>query len=408
MRAWQRLRRRWLAQGGAPQGAGEVVSEVGEWLAAGGGPIGRVVRAAGLAAQRPLPGGKSPPSVFPIPFICMRTALKGIQPESRRIPVRQEVTWVNIIIAYLNMLYAGHEDGAVSRSQPSAAQNRIHAGLRESVTSFLGEGAPWPKTESIHECLRLSDQYAGGKATARALGMKGGVPPCAADVDLFEALHSSRPDVARQVREPTELLLPPSERPHKLPRPYINVEDTYPEFVARNVAVGLQTLAPESRVWRHAGKPLISGVFAVKKSEDEDRVISAVVPLSHLLDARRLLRPVFAYTPRMHRLKTRTGARVTVSKRDARHYFHRLKIGKNWAKFLAHPPVVSERGKTLYPLHRCTPMGFSPSAGPTNVCTENAGLPTDKQVLFSQPIPSDFLVWGSIIDDVWAVDETSR
>ena len=314
---------------------------------------------------------------------------------------------MKIIIAYLDMLYAGHEDSAVSRSQPSATQNRIHAGLRESVISFPGEGAPWPKSESIHECFRLSDQYAGGKATARALGMKGGVPPRAADADLFEALHSSRPDVARQVRDPTEILLPPSERLQKLPRPYINVEDTYPELVARNV-VGLQTLAPESRVWRHAGKPLVSGVFAVKKSEDEDRVISAVVPLSHLLDARRLLRPVFAYTPRMHRLKTRTGARVTVSKRDARHYFHRLKIGKNWAKFLAHPPVVSERGKTLYPLHRCTPMGFSPSAGPTNVCTENAGLPTDKQVLFSQPIPSDFLVWGSIIDDVWAVDETSR
>ena len=189
-------------------------------LVTAGGPIGRILRMAGRAALRPLPGGEAPPNIFPIPFISMISALRGVKPTSRRESVRFEVTWVNIIIAYLNMLYAGYEEGAVNRRQPSAAQRRVHAGLRDSVSAFLGEGVPWPESATIHESLRLSDQYAGGKATARALGMKGGVPPRAADVDLFQALHASRPDVARQVREPNALLLPPSERPRKLPWPY--------------------------------------------------------------------------------------------------------------------------------------------------------------------------------------------
>ena len=55
-------------------------------------------------------------------------------------------------------------------------------------------------------------------------------------------------------------------------------------------------------------------------------------------------------------------------------------------------------------------MGFGPSAGwaqsLTDTVVERAGLPLEKRLHPSQPVPVNPPVWGAIEDDVWCVDET--
>ena len=52
-------------------------------------------------------------------------------------------------------------------------------------------------------------------------------------------------------------------------------------------------------------------------------------------------------------------------------------------------------------------MGFGPSAGWAQALTEvvTAELPKDKRLHPSQPVPVGLPVWGSICDDIWAMEE---
>lgn len=53
-------------------------------------------------------------------------------------------------------------------------------------------------------------------------------------------------------------------------------------------------------------------------------------------------------------------------------------------------------------------MGFTAAASWAQACNEakavEVGLPPDKRLIDDQPPPSQFPVWGSILDDVWALD----
>ena len=64
----------------------------------------------------------------------------------------------------------------------------------------------------------------------------------------------------------------------------------------------------------------------------------------------------------------------------------------------------------LYPACRSTPMGFGPSAGwaqgLTDVVALDAGLPVDSRVHPDHVVSSHLPVWGSIIDDIWALEQT--
>ena len=172
------------------------------------------------------------------------------------------------------------------------------------------------------------------------------------------------------------------------------LDRTYSELVRKCVESGLQRLVRRGQVWQHGGSPLVNGAFAVVKDLAEDRFISALVQTNSLLNAEALPRPVFAYTPRLRGTLTRRGMRIRICKRDARHYFHRLRIHKRWHKYLAHPPVNGE----LYPVHRCAPMGFAPSAGwaqaVTDRATSLAGLPADRRNKFTTEVPHCLPLWG--------------
>ena len=94
-------------------------------------------------------------------------------------------------------------------------------------------------------------------------------------------------------------------------------------------------------------------------------------------------------------VKTLPGTRVKLWKRDLRHYFHQLVIGKGWRKYMAHPPVPDPRGvaSEVYPFHHATPMGFAPSAGWAQAASDTAflkaKLPQDRRVTFEEPCPTE-------------------
>ena len=61
----------------------------------------------------------------------------------------------------------------------------------------------------------------------------------------------------------------------------------------------------------------------------------------------------------------------------------------------------------MVPLHCVTPMGFAPSAGWAQALTDHvtgiAGLPSSWRIVLGELAPAHLPVWGSIIDDVWAL-----
>ena len=92
----------------------------------------------------------------------------------------------------------------------------------------------------------------------------------------------------------------------------------------------------------------IGGAFAVEKDEVEDRVISDCM-VNQLLDPAKIPRPKFAYLLRLRGLTSTPGLVRKVSKRDARHYFHQLRLHRRWEKFLSGP--AAELGPSLWPRH---------------------------------------------------------
>eukprot|EP00974_Lingulodinium_polyedra_P075721 7335612-Lingulodinium_polyedra.AAC.1 len=54
-------------------------------------------------------------------------------------------------------------------------------------------------------------------------------------------------------------------------------------------------------------------------------------------------------------------------------------------------------------------MGFRASAGWAQCLTDTvvarAALPEDRRVVANRDPPADFPLWGTIIDDIWAIDQ---
>ena len=155
---------------------------------------------------------------------------------------------------------------------------------------------------------------------------------------------------------------------------------------------------------RHRGTPIISGAFAVPKDGVEDRAISAPHPLNELVDPSRLWKPKFAAVPAFRVAQCSGKRRVRICKKGARHFFHALRNGRCWRKYMAHPPLPRTAGQApAYPLHCAAPMGFAASAswaqGFDEMAAEDAALPPSRRVVADRPGPGRFPVWASILDD---------
>ena len=258
---------------------------------------------------------RSPKSVFPIPFIQRHQST--VSAPGLRITALM-LDYCNLLISCYNFLYFG--SSRVSLSEPSKAQQRVHALLVKRVGRYVNASVEPLSSEDMKSYLKSGDGEYSAFSAVLPLGVDAGVPESAGQVDLSGALQGFFPELAAQVREPRRLLLEPGARPRLLKRPFIKLHPTYQQLVARMVRVGLQKLRSGKHVWKHHGKPLVSGAFAVPKDGAETRLISALCPLNDLIDDANLFRPQFAYMPKLRAVRTCPGKRLVVFKRDARHY----------------------------------------------------------------------------------------
>ena len=312
----------------------------------------------------------------------------------------------NIVQALLNMLYGG----CGGRSTfVTAAQHRVQTRLRSGWESMMVDFKPQDLGE-IQEFLKHSRHYAGG-GVAIPLGERGGVPASAATVDLQSLFQHDHPQFAQQVMEPSALLLPSRLRPRRVKRGHTWLHKSYPMLVRKNVKTGLHVLKRESQVAKHRGVLCLTGAFAVPKDIDEDRVITDP-SVNQLIDPLKLPRPRFAYIPKLRVVMVPKSGKILVSKRDARHYFHSLQVGKKWQKWLCGPPIVLDNGQRRYPASRTAPMGFGPSAGwaqqVTDMATDDSHMPAERRLHPDRFAPSELPIWGSICDDIWALEHAGR
>ena len=317
----------------------------------------------------------------------------------------------NLVVAALNWLHGEWlvpSDGVLT-----AAHGRVHSRIGDGLGALVMTDEPSLGPVGLDRFTRHSQLYSGG-GVVLALGVRGGVPPTAGNVPLAEHLEHHFPQMSQQVIFPQSLLLPSRKRPRHLKRGYTWLDSTYPLLVKKNVKAGLHSLKRGHQVARHRGKKILAGAFAVAKDAFEDRVITDP-QVNQLLDRAKLPRPRFAYVPSLRSLAVPESGKVVVSRRDTRHYFHRLRIGRRWGKWLCGPPIrhgttagASSQGGGLYPAYRSAPMGFGPSAGwaqgLTDVVAFDAQLPQDQRLHPDMVVPEGLPIWGSIIDDMWALD----
>ena len=126
---------------------------------------------------------------------------------------------------------------------PSVAQKRVQCNIIESIRSFL-RGVPHPGGGAeIRELLREELAYSGRSRHTLPLGSRAGVPAVARGASVHDILKSISPELSRQVLEPQDLLFKPSERPARIPRPFIRTDGTYKQWVLSNVKSGFAALS---------------------------------------------------------------------------------------------------------------------------------------------------------------------
>ena len=245
---------------------------------------------------------------------------------------------------------------------------------------------------------------------AKPLGVQAGVPTAAATCDPANALSTFDPEVAAVCSEPSRLMMNEQSRPFPR-RPFVHVDSTYPELVAKAVDCGLQSWGEEEDAVQANGVAQHSGGFAVEKSAAEDRWISPLEYANDCVEPSALPKMIAPYIPQLSGTSLRRGRRLRVSKRDARHYFHVLKRGIKWKPWLAMPPVKKRLGGHHWVYHNSWPMGFRPSAAIAQRVTECAAdlaqLPAERQLKPGTPCPSNFPIWGVIMDDAFCLFEDS-
>ena len=133
--------------------------------------------------------GTSNPRVFPLP----RVPYGGGRGEKHF-----RISWVNLLVLFLNLLNSSGGAATTSELPPSAAQQRCLDFLGRQVASPSPSTCRVSEPEAIDACLRHSHGYARGDYTL-PLGRRAGVPPKAADVDLAGALLPSNPQFSKQV-----------------------------------------------------------------------------------------------------------------------------------------------------------------------------------------------------------------
>ena len=381
----------------------ELLVRLSAWIRCFPGPLGLQARL-GAAGSRSRPAGIADHSIFPLPLLRERRHARGHGRESDTAGL-SAVRLTNLWIGVLNYLHDGRW-GEVCQASPSAAQSRVLRSLRLRARGVLRRlPKVLPGVETIRNVLNASMAY-GDRAGAVPLGTDAGIPHRAATVDTAAVLAADLPDLALQCEEPAALLLDPDEWPSVQARDFSLLAPDYPSLIDSAVGVGLEELMDAEQLAEVGGAPLVGGGFAVPKKGTETRWIKPSKVLNRLVDPRKLVAPRMPHLPQLGSVTTRAGTRLRVSKRDARHYFHVLRMGEKWKAFTAGPPVI-KHGLKKFPVGRSFSMGFRGSAvmaqAVTDVVAARAQLPAEARIGPGYRAPSGMPVWGTIMDDFWMI-----
>ena len=166
------------------------------------------------------------------------------------------------MIAALNWLHGGW---SAPPEVLTAAHERVHARMARTLSAVVMADEPVLSPMGLDHVTRHTQLYS-GTGVVLALGVRGGVPDKAADVDLADHLEPLFPAMSRQVNFPCTLLMKAGKRPRRLKKVYTWVSSSYPSLVRKNVKAGLHKLRHLKEVTKHNGKLVLAGAFAVVKN----------------------------------------------------------------------------------------------------------------------------------------------
>ena len=285
--------------------------------------------------------------------------------------------------------------------------------MRETL---LGRARVWLRSASgvglssaadIRAFLRIGNAGYTGAGGVLRLGTRSKFAAELGTCDVAAVLSRTHPKIAAIALRPSLLLkIPDQWDAADRPRIFAHLDRSYDQLIDDAASTGAVLLYDVQRLPRIAGAPLRGGGFAVPKDDLEDRWISPLEETNALVDPAALPPVVYPYLPQLGSLLIKPGQRPVVSKRDARNYYPTLKSGEEWWQWFPNPPLRRDGGRHV-PVHTTWPMGFRGSfviaQSVTDVACEAADLPQDRRCLPGISCPLELPVWGSILDDVWAI-----
>ncbi|CAK8990988.1 unnamed protein product, partial [Durusdinium trenchii] len=185
--------------------------------------------------------GFSPSNVFPLPPLPAGYTLKGSVGGDRGEAIR---SGGDLVLLALNWLHGGRGD--LIPNIVTAAHQRVFSRVEETLKALVMTDEPTMGPQGLDHFMRQSQLYT-GSGVVLALGVKGGVPDKAADVDLAGHLEEHFPWMAKQVLNPSCLLLPPKQRPKRVKRGFTWTAPSYPELVKKNVKGGKRLMYPAAQ-----------------------------------------------------------------------------------------------------------------------------------------------------------------
>ncbi|CAE7307811.1 unnamed protein product [Symbiodinium sp. CCMP2456] len=277
------------------------------------------------------------PSALPYPEVCgLRLGAKGFLDSAEWCRA-----FVNALVAWCNYVVLGCPDGAGSAYEPRVAHRSVE-GIRPYADKLLGEVAEFFCPEMLSGTLScegkrkdLEELVASGTGACYSGVVKVGCEkfssalPEAGQVDPRQCLDSSRAEVLDRL---SDLRLPEALWGEEVVACHrVAVQEETP-LLRRLLAAQMITFVPEQELPRRRdGRLLLGGLFAVRKNEDEDRLI---------FDRR----PENATMTRLDWAKLPAGAcfcRMILGEKeilrgsgdDLRNYYYTLALPLEWVRF---------------------------------------------------------------------------
>ena len=231
---------------------------------------------------------------------------------------------------------------------PTAAQARALSELLLEAQRFVEDTTARTPTDFKKEMGAKLESYWGEPVfTAQELTLRQVLPTLpakgvAASVEITEVL---RGQIRDQIRDPESLLLPEEEWPDRAPRAKTMLKDPKEwlqlanELWQRDLCLWL----PESAVFKHNGRPVVSGFFGVGKGKDvpehpgleQQRLICNLVPSNGYF---REIRGDVSHLPYMMQwgsIILENDEVMMVSQEDMTCAFYLFRLPSAWCKYFA-------------------------------------------------------------------------